>query len=130
MHDEGSMTAPWRVEYTDNSIHDLADKLGCIAMGYGGLAGKPTLLEGEATLGTPTVILTILVTSLSKVVVVAGLRLLQQELKDRVDPKQSENLEVQLLDETAKRRKKWLIQLSKVTIDETFSKVIKFVESV
>ena len=127
---EASPLTPWRVEYTDESVHTLADEMARIATDNGGLAGEPTRAESEATLGTPTVVLTILVTTLSKVVVVAGLRMLQQELKDRVAPKDAENLEVELLDEGAKRRKKWMIQLSKVTIDETFSKVIKFVEAI
>lgn len=129
MAEANMMEAPWRVEYTDESVHALAEQMGRIAAGHGGLADEPRRVAEEATLGTPTVILTIMVTSLSKVMVTAGLRMLQQELKDRVGSKDAENLEVELLDEGAKRRKKWMVQLSKVTIDEIFSKAIKFVEA-
>jgi hypothetical protein len=88
--DKEAIDVGWRVEFTDPTLQQTAativDGLRTVGASVGPAKRKPAQ---DATLGTPEIIITIVVTAAAKAIIVAGLqaieRILEGHLRDPLE---------------------------------------------
>jgi hypothetical protein len=82
MTDEAGVSGGWRIEFNDERVASAASMIAD-DLGRAGVRTDPAALRRprDATLGTPEIIITILVTAAAKAVIVAGLRAVERTLE-------------------------------------------------
>jgi hypothetical protein len=94
----------WNLEYTDKKVGSLADDIAAELLTEGIPATTAYRQPGSATLGTPEVIITIIVTMAAKAAVVAGLRAIQNTFERHLGGDGDRRTRIILIGETGQRR--------------------------
>ena len=85
MADPAVATEPWRIEFTQQDIGPTASMIAEDLRKAGVTTGSATYKPpSEATLGTPEIIITIIVAAAAKALVVSGLHALEQALEGQI----------------------------------------------
>ena len=88
----------WQIEYSDASVKPMASTIATDLQNSGVLASMPTYKPPrDPTLGTPEVIITILVTAAAKAIIVSGLHALERYLQTQADSRDDRRVHVILV---------------------------------
>lgn len=126
MADTAAAVEIWRIEYSDATISELAGGISQELRALHIAVGEPAYKRPRnATLGTPEVIITILVTAATKAVIISGLHALQRYLEARVGSAEEKRLQVVLAgpDESKKRFPISLRQIGSDAVKEFISRI-------
>jgi hypothetical protein len=98
--------ARFRVEFTDASLQPAAaaivDELSAAG---GGVTRAALKRPRDATLGTPEIIITVLVTAAAKAVIVAGIRAIQRVLAQHMEEKEDKRAQIVLENPDGKKQR-------------------------
>src|SRR5712692_9229132 len=123
----------WHIEFTQNELGPVASALAEDLH----KAGVPTDMPvykppGEATLGTPEILVTILVTASAKALVIAGLHALEKVLEKQIDGKTDRRAQI-ILTSRDKAKQRFPVSLKNITKDalkEFISQIVSEVNHV
>ncbi len=123
----------WRIEFTQDELGPVASVLAEDLRKAGVPADTPVYEPpGEATLGTPEILVTILVTATAKAVVIAGLHALEKVLEKQIDGKTDRRAQI-ILTRRDKPKQRFPISLKNITKDalkEFISQIVSEVNHV
>ena len=123
----------WTIEYTQEDLRPIAVSVADTLRNAGATETKPVYKRpGEATLGTPEIIITIVVTAAAKALIVAGLHALEKTLQDQIDRKTERRAQVILAGKNKPKRRFpiSLASISKEAVKDFISQIVSAVNAV
>jgi hypothetical protein len=78
------IASTWAIEFSEKELEPVASKIAIALTPEGSNTIAPSFKAREATLGTPEIIITIVVSAAVKAVVTAGLHAIQRELEGQL----------------------------------------------
>ncbi len=107
----------WHIEFTQDELGPVASVLAEDLRKAGVPTDTPVYKPpGEATLGTPEILVTILVTVTAKALVIAGLHALEKVLERQIDGKTDRRAQI-ILTRRDKGKQRFPISLKNITKD-------------
>lgn len=127
----GDPLVTWRIEFTQEGLRPVASKLA-EDLQRGGVATVEPVYKPphDATLGTPEIIVTIMVTAAAKALIVSGLHAIEHALEKQIDPDVDRRAQIILSGPTTPKRRFpiSLQNIGKDALKEFISQIVSVVD--